>query len=134
MFYAILGILCIAVAIVLVLAVMIQNSKGGGINSSFGVTGATQILGARRSNEFIEKLTWYLAGSLALLAFVTNVVGNTASEEGDKNELRIEKTINGEANTAPALPNPEDVKSQEGAPAPAAKEQPATPPAAEEKK
>lgn len=133
MVYAILGILCIAVAVVLVLAVMIQNSKGGGINSSFGVTGATQILGARRSNEFIEKLTWYLAGSLAVLVFVTNIVGNTASDEGDKNELRIERTINGEASSAPALPNPEDVKSQEGAPAPAAKDQPA-PPAAEEKK
>ncbi len=132
MFYTILGILCIAVAVILILAVMIQNSKGGGINSTFGVSGATQILGARRSNEFIEKLTWYLAGGLALLAFVTNVVGNAATDEGDKNELRIERTINGEASTAPALPNPEDIKSPEAAPA---GDQPATtPPPAEENK
>lgn len=79
--FFLLGTLCLIIAIALILAVVVQNSKGGGLSSTFG-SSAQQVLGARRSNEFIEKITWYLAAALAVIAFVANVVGSTSSATG----------------------------------------------------
>ena len=64
-FYVILTILIIAVSVFLILSVLIQNPKGGGLNSSFGVS--NQVLGARRTTDVLEKSTWTLA--IVLLAF-----------------------------------------------------------------
>jgi preprotein translocase subunit SecG len=100
MIFFLLGTLTLLVAIGLILVVIIQNSKGGGLSSTFGASGAAnQLLGTRRSSEFIEKLTWYLAGGLALLAFFANVAGsiNTAPVSN----LRMGETIEEQANFAP---------------------------------
>ena len=42
----------------LMAVVLIQNPKGGGIDSTFGGQGANQMFGAARSTDFIEKLTF----------------------------------------------------------------------------
>ena len=55
----IFSILTIIVCVLLVLVILVQNSKGGGIQSQFGA--ATQIMGVKRGTEFIEKATWGLA-------------------------------------------------------------------------
>lgn len=55
----------IIVCALLILVVLIQNSKGGGISSNFSA--ANQIMGARRGTDFIEKATWTLA--ILLLVF-----------------------------------------------------------------
>ena len=49
----IFSILTIIVCTLLVLVILVQNSKGGGIQSQFGA--ATQIMGVKRGTEFIEK-------------------------------------------------------------------------------
>lgn len=92
--FFLLGTLCLLIAVALILAVVVQNSKGGGLSSTFG-SGAQQILGARRSNEFIEKVTWYLAGALAIIAFVANVIGSggTTTEGGLRMGSKIEDQI-----------------------------------------
>jgi len=61
----ILSILLIIVCGLLILVVLMQNSKGGGISSQFGA--ATQIMGVRRGADVIEKATWTLA--ILLLVF-----------------------------------------------------------------
>lgn len=63
----------------LMAVVLIQNPKGGGIDSTFGGQGANQMFGAARSTDFIEKLTWGLAISMFVLAIITAIiVTNTA--------------------------------------------------------
>ncbi len=62
----IFSVLIILVCILLILVVLIQNSKGGGIQSQFGA--ATQIMGVKRGTEFIEKATWGLAITLIVLS------------------------------------------------------------------
>lgn len=100
MIFFVLGTLTLLVAVGLILVVIVQNSKGGGLSSTFGASGAAnQLLGTRRSSEFIEKLTWYLAGGLALLAFFANVAGNINT--GPVNTLRMGQTIEEQANFAP---------------------------------
>ncbi len=85
-----LSVLSVLIAIALILIVVIQNSKGGGLSSTFGASGAAQMLGARRSSEYIEKLTWWLAGALAIIAFTANVVGTSSSTE---QQLRMRRSI-----------------------------------------
>jgi preprotein translocase subunit SecG len=64
-----LTILIAIVSVLLMAVVLIQNPKGGGIDQSFGGQ-ATQIFGAARSTDFIEKATWVLAGALIVLCIV----------------------------------------------------------------
>ncbi len=69
--------LTIVIALVCVLlmgVVLIQNPKGGGIDSTFGGTGANQMLGAAKSTDFIEKMTWGLAIALFVLCIITAIV------------------------------------------------------------
>ena len=69
--------LTIVIALVCVLlmgVVLIQNPKGGGIDSTFGGSGANQMLGAAKSTDFIEKLTWGLAIVLFILCIVTAIL------------------------------------------------------------
>ncbi len=63
--------------------VLIQNPKGGGLDSTFGGAGANQVFGAARSTDFVEKLTWGLAISLFILCILTAIiVSNDAGATG----------------------------------------------------
>jgi preprotein translocase subunit SecG len=64
----ILSILIILASVLLILVVYIQNPKGGGLSSDFG--SAAQLGGVQKTNEFIDKLTWSLAGSIAILSLL----------------------------------------------------------------
>lgn len=67
--YALIIVLTIIAAILLICVVLIQKSKGGGLSSSFA--GSNQIMGVRRTNSFIEKVTWVLACSIAVLSILS---------------------------------------------------------------
>jgi preprotein translocase subunit SecG len=56
-----LTILIAIVCVILTLVVLIQNPKGGGVDSTFGGQSANQMFGAAKSTDFVEKLTWGLA-------------------------------------------------------------------------
>lgn len=66
--YVVVITLTVIVALLLIGVVLIQKSKGGGLSSQFG--GANQVMGVRRTNDFIDKTTWYLAGALAILCIL----------------------------------------------------------------
>ncbi|MEY4933732.1 MAG: hypothetical protein RIS64_91 [Bacteroidota bacterium] len=58
------------IALLLITAVLIQNPKGGGIDSTYG-SGANQMFGAAKSADFIEKATWALAVALIILCILS---------------------------------------------------------------
>ncbi len=68
-----LTVLTALVCILLTLAVLVQNPKGGGIDSTFGGGAANQMFGASKSADFIEKATWVLAGVLFILCILTSL-------------------------------------------------------------
>jgi preprotein translocase subunit SecG len=70
-----LVVLIAIVSVLLMLVVLIQNPKGGGLDATFGGKGAEQVLGAARSTNFMEKLTWYLFIALVVLCLLTTVLG-----------------------------------------------------------
>ena len=59
--YVLIIVLTLLAAVLLIGVVLIQKSKGGGLSSSFA--GSNQIMGVRRTTNFIEKVTWTLAGA-----------------------------------------------------------------------
>ena len=66
--YALIIVLIFIVSILLVLIVLVQNSKGGGLASNFQAS--NQIMGVRKTTDFLEKTTWILAGALLVLAIM----------------------------------------------------------------
>ena len=60
------------ICVLLMLVVLIQNPKGGGVDSTFGGQGANQMFGAAKSSDFIEKLTWGLAVALFAMCIVSS--------------------------------------------------------------
>ena len=88
----IFSILTILVCVLLVLVILIQNSKGGGIQSQFGA--ATQIMGVKRGTEFIEKATWGLAITLIVLSVLMSPQGSTSVSEEQGSSVTKRKAQN----------------------------------------
>ncbi|TKG92446.1 preprotein translocase subunit SecG [Puteibacter caeruleilacunae] len=96
--YTLLTVLIFLVCILLILIVLVQNSKGGGLASNF--QSSNQIMGVRKTTDFLEKATWYLAGALLILS----VAASAAIQRNEStNASRIEQQIE-EAQPA-GLPN-----------------------------
>ncbi|MBS1683803.1 MAG: preprotein translocase subunit SecG [Bacteroidetes bacterium] len=65
--YVFLTVILILIAVLLGLVVLIQNPKGGGVNSTLG--GASQqIFGASRTTDVVEKTTWTLGVLLLVIS------------------------------------------------------------------
>ncbi len=83
--------------VMLIGVVLIQNPKGGGVDATFGGQSANQMFGAARSADFVEKLTWWLAGILISLCVVAAVISSAAGnvgnsqQKGDKTEQPAEQ-------------------------------------------
>ena len=63
--YVTISVLILIVSFLMMLVVLVQNSKGGGLASNF--SSHNQILGVRKTTDFLEKTTWTLA--ILLVAF-----------------------------------------------------------------
>lgn len=73
-----LAVLIALVSALLMLSVLIQNPKGGGIDPNFGGQ-AQQLFGAARSTDFIEKATWFLALALLVLCVAAALTVGTGA-------------------------------------------------------
>ena len=82
----IISALIILVCILLILVVLVQNSKGGGLASSF--SSSNQVMGVRKTADFLEKATWTLAIALLVLSLVSTAYNKPA--EGTTNATGTE--------------------------------------------
>ena len=67
--YSVVIALIVIVCVLLIFIVLVQNSKGGGLASNF--SSSNQIMGVRKTADFLEKATWTFAGILLALSFVS---------------------------------------------------------------
>ncbi|MCX6232832.1 MAG: preprotein translocase subunit SecG [Bacteroidetes bacterium] len=67
--YIFISVLIIITCILIGLIVLVQNSKGGGLASNFA--SSNQIMGVRKTADFLEKATWTLAVVLLFLSLVS---------------------------------------------------------------
>lgn len=100
--YSIVSVLVILVSILLVLIVLVQNSKGGGLASNFSAS--NQIMGVRKTTDFLEKATWTLAGSLLVLSFLA-VMALPKEKMGTQSVIDEQtQTITPPASNMPSFP------------------------------
>ena len=70
-------ILIILVSVVLAFFVLIQNPKGGGLSSGFA--GGTNIMGVKRTGDFLEKGSWGLVIAIMVFCLAFNIVAPTTT-------------------------------------------------------
>lgn len=99
MFTLIVGII-IFIAVLLVLVVLAQNSKGGGLSNLAGGSSASNIIGVKKTGDLLEKLTWGFIVAIMVLSLSTNLV---TPNSGSSNEL-LDRA--GEESAAPATTLP----------------------------
>lgn len=91
--YSVIVILMVVAAVLMCFIVLIQESKGGGLASGFA--SSNQIMGVRKTTDFIEKATWTLA--IALVVFSVASAYFVPSPESQKSVVLKD-------NAMPALP------------------------------
>lgn len=79
-FYVLIGLACL----LLILIVLVQNPKGGGLSSTFA--GSNQILGVKKTNDFLEKATWTLAIAVGLFCVLSSM-GTSSNDEMNRSNL-----------------------------------------------
>ncbi|MBP1676148.1 MAG: putative protein-export rane protein [Bacteroidetes bacterium] len=70
--YTLFTILIVLASVLLILIVLVQNSKGGGLAAGFSST--NQIMGVRKTTDFLEKATWTLVSIVIVLSVATVAV------------------------------------------------------------
>lgn len=105
-----LTVVIIIACIALILFVLVQNPKGGGLNSEFG--SAVQLGGAKRATDILEKGTWSLAIGIAVICLGMAAGGNSrvavtddAPLETDASEIATGMENTG-GNPLPGTPAP----------------------------
>ncbi len=68
--------------VLLVLVILAQNAKGGGLTSQFGGSGATHLIGVKKTGDLLERLTWGFAIAIMVLSLSTSFLGGSTSPEG----------------------------------------------------
>ncbi len=122
--YVFISILILIASILLILIVLIQNSKGGGLASGF--SSSNQIMGVRKTTDFLEKATWSLAGTVIVLSILITafIPGRHAAQS------EIKQQVNDAISIDPNTIAPDFGTAQQ--PAVPAEETPATTTPAEE--
>lgn len=90
--YVLTSVLIIIASILLILIVLVQNSKGGGLASNF--SSSNQVMGVRKTADFLEKATWTLAVSLLVLSLVASMtIPRGTVEEKSKIEQQVNNAV-----------------------------------------
>ena len=87
--YNFIVILILIVSVLLAIGVLVQNSKGGGLAANFSAP--NQIMGVRKTTDFLEKATWTLAAALIVLSLIA-----TISIHSGKKEVTQRNVVNAE--------------------------------------
>ncbi|MCR5036178.1 MAG: preprotein translocase subunit SecG [Bacteroidales bacterium] len=87
--YVTISVLILIVSFLMMLVVLVQNSKGGGLASNF--SSHNQILGVRQTTDFLEKTTWTLAVLLVVFCLASSVTipKNGVQDVGQENKIEV---------------------------------------------
>lgn len=102
--YDVFVILAVITAVLLAFIVLIQESKGGGLASSFA--SSNQIMGVRKTTDVVEKTTWTLAALLVVFSVASAfcLSGSGKSNESIATNVKTEASAQAPAATTPTTP------------------------------
>lgn len=84
--YVFISVLILIASILLIFIVLIQNSKGGGLASGF--SSSNQIMGVRKTTDFLEKATWGLAGTVIVLSIIVTTFIPSNKQQAAQSEIK----------------------------------------------
>lgn len=99
--YTLFVILIVLVALLMIGIVLIQESKGGGLSSNFSAS--NQIMGVRKTTDFVEKTTWGLAAAMVVLSVICAYVAPVATSEQSVIENTATETQQTNPNNLPGF-------------------------------
>ena len=104
MLYTFLVFVHIGVCLFLILTVLLQQGKGGGMGAAFGGGGAGTVFGGRGASTFLSKLTSTMAGLFLLLSILLARMSIDTSriDLTDKDETTEQTTEGATDGEAPA--------------------------------
>ena len=114
--FTILTILILIASVLLVIVVLLQSGKDGGLASNF--IAGNQTFGVRQTADLLEKVSWGLVAFILVISIITSFTTGTTGADMDVTN-KIENTatqsqpefptapIQQEAPTAPATPEAE---------------------------
>jgi len=100
MYIALISII-VFICVLLILVVLAQNPKGGGLSSQFGGS-TSQLMGVKRTGDLLEKLTWGFAIALVVLTLGTHMLVDANNEAGVGRSLNEERARQSQLPGAPA--------------------------------
>ena len=89
--YTVFSVLIIVVCVFLILVVLVQNSKGGGLAANF--SSSNQVMGVRKTTDFLEKATWTLSIGLLALSLLASASIPRNSEQQSRIQEQIDRAI-----------------------------------------
>lgn len=101
--YIFLLIFILIAAVLLTLIVLVQNSKGGGLASGFA--SSNQIMGVRKTTDFLEKATWFLAGTIIVLSILTAKY-TVSRSKAPQSQVEVQQSAPLNPTTAPDVTTP----------------------------
>src|SRR6188768_2820499 len=112
-----LTVLHVIVCFMVMLVVLIQPGKSGGLGAALGGAGAQQIFGGRGAGNFLSRTTW-IAASVFFVTSITLAYISTSTGDSLQNLVKARAAAHKSEN--PGIP-PVDAKPEEpAAPSPAA--------------
>ena len=114
--YIAITILIVILSILLSLFVLVQNSKGGGLSAGF--SSSNQIMGVRKTTDFVEKMTWGLVIGVVVLSILA--VGIHKHQPATStNESEIKEQVQHATQAEPGVVAPNFGENPEAAKTPA---------------
>ena len=113
--YVLLTILIVIASILLTLLVLVQNSKGGGLAAGF--SSSNQIMGVRKTTDFLEKATWGLVIFVVVISIAA--VGVHKHQPAATNESEIKDQYQHAKQAEPGVVAPNFGENPEAAKTPA---------------
>ena len=96
-------LLIVLASILMSLSVLIQNSKGGGLASGFA--SSNQIMGVRKTTDFLEKATWTIAVLMvAFSIFSAHALSSEKASQQTVDNTYTDATANEVPAAAPTFP------------------------------
>ena len=83
MFYGFLIFLHVIISILLVIVILLQSGRGGGLAGSLGGGISTAMFGGQGADKLMTRLTTGFAAAFMILAILISLVGRPSQGQGD---------------------------------------------------
>lgn len=125
--FSIFLVLITIVCFLLIIVIMVQNPKGGGLSSSLG--GSQMIGGVQKTTDFLDKSTWTLATILIVLIMLSSLSFTGTLSDNDSKIMDQTEATTPKAATPAAAKTATETPAATATPTETAPAAPATEPA-----